>query len=80
MLPDERMKKIIHRKHFFRWMLWKIQSGIAPPFLYVVIGERDKLKALSVFLFPPRIHNTVDPNVQSHQMYPVNEVGRSSNN
>ena len=60
-------------------MLWKIQSGIAPPFFYVVIAEkdklktlkdsvRDKLKTLRVF---PKIKNTVDPNVQSHQMYPV---------
>ena len=49
-------------------MLWKIQSGIAPPFFYVVIAEKEKLKTLRVFLFP-KIQNAVDPNVQSHQMY-----------
>ena len=56
----------------FRWMLWKIQSGIAPPFFYVVIAEKDKLKTLrdSVRVFL-RIQNTVDPNVYSDQMYPV---------
>ena len=52
-------------------MLWKIQSGIAPPFFYVVIAEKEKLKNLKVFLFGPKIKNTVDPNVQSYQMYPV---------
>ena len=52
-------------------MLWKIQSGIAPPFFYVVIAEKEKLKTLRVFLFP-QIVNAVDPNVvQSHQMYPA---------
>ena len=54
-----------------RYMLWKIQSGIAPPFFYVVIAEKEKLKTLRVFLFP-QIVNAVDPNVvQSHQMYPA---------
>ena len=28
-----------------RYMLWKIQSGIAPPFFYVVVAEQDKLRS-----------------------------------
>ena len=29
-----------------RYMLWKIQSGIAPPFFYVVVAEQDKLRSI----------------------------------
>merc|ERR1711974_366711 len=63
----------------FRGMLWKIQSGIVPPLFYVIIAEKDKLKALKQFIMCPRntvdqdcLQNAVvDPNVQSQQMYPV---------
>ena len=35
---------------FTRFMLWKIQSGIFPPFFYVAIAEKDKLKTLKGIL------------------------------
>ena len=51
----------------FRWMLWKVQSGIAPPFFYVIIAEKDTLKTWRASLCP-KSQNTIVPNVQ---MYPV---------
>ena len=44
----------------FRYMFWKIQSGIVPPFFYVIIGEKEKLKLLRNLLSPER-QNTVHP-------------------
>ena len=41
-------------------MFWKIQSGIVPPFFYVIIGEKEKLKLLRD-LFCPERQNTVQP-------------------
>ena len=41
-------------------MFWKIQSGIVPPFFYVIIGEKEKLKLLRNLLCPER-QNTVQP-------------------
>ena len=53
----------------FRAMLWKTQSGIIPPLFYLVIAEKDKLKAVKELMCPK---NAVDPaNVQSQRMYPV---------
>ena len=54
-----------------RYMLWKIQSGIAPPFFYVIVAEKDKLNTLRGFLCP-QIQNAVQPIVPSTQMYTVN--------
>ena len=50
----------------FRWMLWKVQSGIAPPFFYVIIAEKDTLKTWRGIC--PKSQNTIEPNVE---MYPV---------
>ena len=41
-------------------MFWKIQLGIVPPFFYVIIGEKEKLKLLRNLLSPER-QNTVHP-------------------
>ena len=46
----------------FRWMLWKVQSGIAPPFFYVIIAEKDTLKTWRASLCPKN-QNTIEPNV-----------------
>ena len=40
-------------------MLWKIQSGIAPPLFYVIVAEQEKLKTLRCFLSQTR--NAVEP-------------------
>ena len=45
-----------------RFMLWKIQSGIVPPFFYVAIAEKDKLKTLKGILCA-RKQNTIEPRV-----------------
>ena len=62
-------------KYFaFRGMLWKVQSGIVPPLFYVIIAEKDKLKALREFMRSRNAveqNTAVNPNVQSQQMYPV---------
>ena len=58
----------------FRAMLWKTQSGIIPPLFYLVIAEKDKLKAAKKLMCPRKAvepNSVVDPNVQSQQMYPV---------
>ena len=55
-------------------MLWKVQSGIVPPLFYVIIAEKDKLKALREFMRSRNAaeqNTAVNPNVQSQQMYPV---------
>ena len=44
----------------FRYMLWRNQSGICPPFFYVIIAEKDKLKSLKEF-FGLKIKNAVGP-------------------
>ena len=36
-------------------MLWKIQSGIVPPLFYLIIAEKDKLKALKEFMCPQNV-------------------------
>ena len=54
-----------------RYMLWKIQSGIAPPFFYVVVAEQDKLKTLRSFLCR-ETQNAVQPIAQL-PVYAVNE-------
>ena len=46
-----------------RLLLWKTQSVVAPPFFYVLVGERGKLKTLKDFLFP-KVNHSVHPNVQ----------------
>ena len=55
-------------------MLWKVQSGIVPPLFYVIIAEKEKLKALREFMRSRNAaeqNTAVNPNVQSQQMYPV---------
>ena len=54
-----------------RYMLWKIQSGIAPPFFYVVVAEQEKLKTLRSFLCR-ETQNAVEPIAQL-PMYTVKE-------
>ena len=54
-----------------RYMLWKIQSGIAPPFFYVIVAEQDKLKTLKSFL-RRETQNAVEPLAQL-PMYAVNK-------
>ena len=54
-----------------RYMLWKIQSGIAPPFFYVIVAEQDKLKTLKSFVCR-ETQNAVEPIAQL-PMYAVNE-------
>ena len=54
-----------------RYMLWKIQSGIAPPFFYVIVAEQDKLKTLRSFLCREN-QNAVEPIAQL-PMYVVNK-------
>ena len=46
-----------------RLLLWKTQSVVAPPFFYVLVGERGKLKTLKDFLFP-KVNSSVHPNFQ----------------
>ena len=51
----------------FRYMFWKIQSGIVPPFFYVFIGEKEKLKLLRNSLCPKK-QNMVQPTVQAEMV------------
>ena len=55
----------------FRYMLWRNQSGICPPFFYVIIAEKDKLKSLKEF-FGLKIKNAVGPLVLQEQVHTVN--------
>ena len=54
-------------------MFWKIQSGIVPPFFYVIIGEKEKLKLLRNLLCPER-QNTVQPVDQEKMVCTVTNV------
>ena len=54
-------------------MFWKIQSGIVPPFFYVIIGEKEKLKLLRNLLCPER-QNTVQPVDQANMVCTVTNV------
>ena len=55
----------------FRYMLWRNQSGICPPFFYVIIAEKDKLKSLKNF-FGLKMKNSVGPLVLQEQVHTVN--------
>ena len=55
----------------FRYMLWRNQSGICPPFFYVIIAEKDKLKSLKDF-FGLKMKNSVGPLVLQEQVHTVN--------
>ena len=80
-MPSFSENTVIHKQQIIisglnlfliRYMLWKIQSGIAPPFFYVIVAEKDKLNTLRGFLCP-QIQNVVQPIVhQPNQMYTVN--------
>ena len=48
----------------FRYMVWKIQSGIVPPFYYLIISEKEKLKLLKHRLCLKK-QNAVQPIDQS---------------
>ena len=52
-------------------MLWRNQSGICPPFFYVIIAEKDKLKSLKDF-FGLKMKNSVGPLVLQEQVHTVN--------
>ena len=55
----------------FRYMLWRNQSGICPPFFYVIIAEKDKLKSLKEF-FGLKMKNSIGPLVLQEQAHTVN--------